>query len=184
MNEFARFLDFANASHLSLSALNALLEGLIGDKEPAELQSEADLLNYAYHVAGTVGVLMCSVLGCYDEDAYAHAIDLGIAMQLTNIARDVAEDARMGGVISQLTGVNLSAAEICKAAADDTETEISHLVQLSLYRLLRLADKYYDSGFHGLPYLPPGANSYCGSGSSLSEYCHSMQLKFSYNGYP
>ena len=96
MDEFARFLDFANSNHLSLSALNALLEGLIGDKEPAELQSEADLLYYAYRVAGTVGVLMCSVLGCYDEDAYAHAIDLGIGMQLTNISRDVQEDAGMG----------------------------------------------------------------------------------------
>ena len=116
-------------------------------------------------------MLMCSVLGCYDEDAYAHAIDLGIAMQLTNIARDVAEDARMGRrYIPADWCANLSVAEICKAAADDTETEISHLVQLSLYRLLRLADKYYDSGSWVALSSPPGANSYCGSGSSLSEY--------------
>ena len=179
MDEFARFLDFANANHLSLSAFNALLEGLIGDKEPAELQSEADLLNYAYRVAGTVGVLMCSVLGCYDEDAYAHAIDLGIAMQLTNIARDVAEDARMGRrYIPADWCANLSAAEICKAAADDTETEISHLVQLSLYRLLRLADKYYDSGFHGLPYLPPRARTAIAvAGRAYQSIGHSMRHK-------
>lgn len=179
MDEFSRFLDFANNNQLSLPALNELLVGLVGDREPAELQSEADLLCYAYRVAGTVGVLMSSVLGCHDEDAFAHAIDLGIAMQLTNIARDVAEDARMGRrYIPADWCADLSAAEICKAAADDTETEISHLVQLSLYRLLRLADKYYASGFQGLPYLPTRARTAIAvAGRAYQAIGHGMRHK-------
>ena len=183
MDEFARFLDFANINHLSLPALNELLEGLISDREPAELQSEADLLRYAYRVAGTVGVLMSSVLACYDEDAYAHAIDLGIAMQLTNIARDIAEDARMGRrYIPADWCADLSAAEICRAAADDSETEISHLVQLSLYRLLRLADKYYVSGFQGLPYLPARARTAIAvAGRAYQAIGHRMRSKNFYN---
>ena len=60
------------------------------------LGRERDLLRYAYRVAGTVGLLMCDVLNCHSREAKGHAVDLGIAMQLTNISRDVLEDARMG----------------------------------------------------------------------------------------
>ena len=65
-------------------------------KAPFSLGRERDLLRYAYRVAGTVGLLMCDVLNCHTREAKGHAVDLGIAMQLTNISRDVLEDARMG----------------------------------------------------------------------------------------
>ena len=51
---------------------------------------------YAYRVAGTVGLFMAQILGAESEKAKYHAVDLGIAMQLTNVCRDVLEDARMG----------------------------------------------------------------------------------------
>jgi phytoene synthase len=53
-----------------------------------------ELRRYCYHVAGTVGLMVAPILGCQDEAALPHAVDLGIAMQLTNILRDVGEDAR------------------------------------------------------------------------------------------
>ena len=52
-----------------------------------------ELLLYCYRVAGTVGLMMSHVMGLRDQSALRHAADLGIAMQLTNIARDITEDA-------------------------------------------------------------------------------------------
>ena len=66
------------------------------DQEPEVLiRDEAELVQYGYKVAGTVGLLMCCVLNTNDPRAKPHAVDLGIGMQLTNIARDVVVDAKI-----------------------------------------------------------------------------------------
>jgi len=78
--------------------MQALIEGVQSDLRHRQVRDEAELLSYAYQVAGTVGVMMCRVLDVSTPRAWPFAIDLGIAMQLTNIARDVGEDARMGRV--------------------------------------------------------------------------------------
>ncbi|WP_396625266.1 phytoene/squalene synthase family protein [Luteitalea sp.] len=72
-----------------------LVAGVTSDLEAVRMIDEAALIRYAYRVAGTVGLMMCAVLDVHDPRAHPFAIDLGIAMQLTNIARDVGEDARM-----------------------------------------------------------------------------------------
>lgn len=77
---------------LPLPAALALLEGMRSDLTPAAGFDEADLLRYCFRVAGAVGVLMCPILGLQDRRHLPHAAALGIGMQLTNIARDVAED--------------------------------------------------------------------------------------------
>jgi phytoene synthase len=77
---------------LSIGAAQALLEGMEFDLSPVHTLSEADLLRYCFRVAGAVGVLMCPILGLHDRRFLPHAAALGIGMQLTNIARDVAED--------------------------------------------------------------------------------------------
>ena len=59
------------------------------DTEEVKIKSEAELLRYCYQVAGTVGLLMCDLFEVKDPVARHHAIDLGVAMQLTNIYRDV-----------------------------------------------------------------------------------------------
>ena len=79
---------------LSIAAAVALLEGMRSDLTPAAGFREADLLRYAFRVAGAVGVLMCPILGLEDRRYLPHAAALGMGMQLTNIARDVAEDWR------------------------------------------------------------------------------------------
>ena len=66
------------------------------DAETVRVADEAELLRYCYRAAGTVGLMMCRVLDAPEPAAAAHAVDLGIAMQLTNLCRDVADDARMG----------------------------------------------------------------------------------------
>lgn len=73
-----------------------LFEGLEMDLAPARFPTWDALERYCYHVAGTVGLIVAPILGCRDEGALPHAVQLGNAMQLTNILRDVAEDAAMG----------------------------------------------------------------------------------------
>jgi phytoene synthase len=74
----------------------ALLEGLAWDAEGRTYETLGDLLDYAARVAGSVGVMMALIMGARSPEALARACDLGIAMQLTNIARDVGEDAKLG----------------------------------------------------------------------------------------
>ncbi|MFM8415394.1 MAG: phytoene/squalene synthase family protein [Planctomycetota bacterium] len=81
---------------LPLGAALALLEGMRSDLTPAAGFHEADLLRYCFRVAGAVGVLLCPILGLEDRRHLPHAAALGMGMQLTNIARDVAEDWRRG----------------------------------------------------------------------------------------
>jgi len=91
----SRWLEELVGRHdLPLEAAAALLEGMRSDLTPAAGFHEADLLRYCFRVAGAVGVLLCPILGLEDRRHLPHAAALGMGMQLTNIARDVAEDWR------------------------------------------------------------------------------------------
>ncbi len=76
--------------------LDALLEGFAWDAQKREYHEFAEVIDYSVRVAGTVGVMMAVLMGTRSKNMLARASDLGIAMQLTNIARDVGEDARAG----------------------------------------------------------------------------------------
>ena len=126
-----------------------LLLGVRSDTQPVAVSDEKELLQYCYRVAGTVGLMMCNVLKVKDPRALAHAIDLGIAMQLTNIARDVSDDAKIGRRYLPATWV-----KSCKPAEIlSPSKEQIILIQNAVERLLLLAEKYYASGFIGLPFL-------------------------------
>jgi len=75
-----------------------LAVGVAGDAGPVDLQTWKELDLYCYRVAGTVGLMMMRVFGSEKEEAEPRAVDLGRGMQLTNILRDVAEDARAGRI--------------------------------------------------------------------------------------
>lgn len=75
-----------------------LIDGIRSDLQPEPFATWEDLRGYCYRVAGTVGLLTAPVLGCTQSSALPRAVDLGIAMQLTNILRDVGEDAAQGRV--------------------------------------------------------------------------------------
>lgn len=75
-----------------------LVDGVGTDLHEVLLTNDRGLLRYCYGVASTVGLMMCGVLGVRERAAHAFAVDLGVAMQLTNICRDVAADAAMGRV--------------------------------------------------------------------------------------
>ena len=151
------FIPFMRHVQLPAAPLHHLIDGLLFDQGKVALADQDALILYSYQVAGTVGLMMCPVLDCHDENASAFAIDMGIAMQLTNIARDVLEDAEMGRRYLPATLVDgLSADEIADAAATHHHHHIA-IVQKAVGQILDLADCYYQSGFAGLPYLPKQA---------------------------
>ena len=144
------FAPLMEDQEFPLPVLIALIDGLLDDqREEVIISSESELLRYAYRVAGTVGLLMCHVLDCHDPDAKAHAIDLGIAMQLTNIARDVLEDAQMGRRYLPTTWTgNLSPQDIVEAA-NNPQSENCQTITMAVKRLLELAEEFYQSGYKG-----------------------------------
>ena len=121
-----------------------LIEGMEMDGSGFRPRDEAELRRYCYHVAGTVGLMMTQLMGTRDPAARKHAVALGTAMQLTNIARDVREDSLRGR--SYLPGIDdpLSAGE---EIADDP-------VRLSVERILKLAEQQYAIAAAGMDYLP------------------------------
>ncbi|MCC6705820.1 MAG: phytoene/squalene synthase family protein [Thermomicrobiales bacterium] len=95
----ARAFARARAAYgIPLEPALALIEGVRGDLSPESFFGWPELRRYCHKVAGTVGLLTAPVLGCRDPRALPRADELGIAMQLTNIVRDVAEDAAAGRV--------------------------------------------------------------------------------------
>ena len=82
-----------NSENISKKIVIDLFDGVETDlEEKVEINSKKDLLVYSYRVAGTVGLMMSKILKVNNRESLRGAIDLGIAMQLTNIARDVCED--------------------------------------------------------------------------------------------
>jgi phytoene synthase len=126
-----------------------LIEGMAMDVRGTRYATLRELLLYCYRVAGTVGLMMSHVMGLRDESALKHAADLGIAMQLTNIARDIIEDAGMGRIYLPLTWLSEAGIEPTEIAAAHNREKLALLTR----RLLREADAYYRSGDAGLWHL-------------------------------
>ncbi|HSF59620.1 MAG TPA: phytoene/squalene synthase family protein, partial [Candidatus Binatia bacterium] len=126
-----------------------LIEGMAMDVRGTRYATLKELLLYCYRVAGTVGLMMSHVMGLRDEKALKHAADLGIAMQLTNIARDITEDAAMGRIYLPLSWLQEAGIDPEEIAAPEHREKLAMLT----LRLLREADRYYHSGDAGLWYL-------------------------------
>ena len=110
--------------------LNDLIEGIESDlKKEVNFITIKELLVYSYRVAGTVGLMMAKILDVKDSRALLGAIDLGIAMQLTNIARDVIEDQKIGRKYIEGDFKNILAT-------------------------LQLADTFYESSFSSIKKIP------------------------------
>ena len=147
------FIELKNQCGMQSRVVNELIRGIESDLGTVLIETESELLRYCYRVAGTVGLLMCDVLHVYDTRARAHAIDLGIAMQLTNIARDVKEDSELGRCyIPALWFGELKPTSVKKQSPLQTSS-----IKKAAKRLLRLADSYYESGKLGIRFLPPRA---------------------------
>ena len=132
-----------------------LIQGVESDLDEVRVADMTELLHYCYRVAGTVGQMMTAALDVTAAEALPHAIHLGIAMQLTNICRDVREDALRNRRYLPATPVGA-----LEPAALVAPTGAARATATSAVRtLLDLAETYYASGERGLHHLPAGARA-------------------------
>ena len=116
--------------NISLKIVHDLFIGINSDiKESVKLNTKKDLLIYSYRVAGTVGLMMAKILEVKKKNSLRSAIDLGIAMQLTNISRDVTEDLNNG-----------------RSYIDESFEEIKSTI--------KLADNFYENSFYSIKEIP------------------------------
>jgi phytoene synthase len=127
-----------------------LIEGMAMDVRGERYRTFADLLLYCYRVAGTVGLMMAHVMGLRDEHALEHAADLGIAMQLTNIARDIVEDAEMGRIYVPLAWLREAGLAPQEIGWPHHRQKLAGVAR----RLVGAAACYYRAGDAGLWHLP------------------------------
>lgn len=130
-----------------------LLDGVEMDLSGAAFATFEELRLYCYRVAGTVGLLMAPVLGYGDEAALSAAVDLGIAMQLTNILRDLAEDAARGRLYlptDELAAFGYTRAELEQGRITPAFAELMR------FQIAR-AEEYYQRGLRGVRLLDADA---------------------------
>ncbi len=139
------------AYSIPLEIPNGLLEGFAWDSARRRYETLEDLEHYAMRVAGTVGLMMSLVMGARSPRALARAADLGIAMQLSNIARDVGEDARAGRLylpLQWLAEEGVDAAQFLASPA--CEPALRRVVA----RILARASLLYERAALGVAELP------------------------------
>jgi 15-cis-phytoene synthase len=142
----------ARAQHgVPVAPAQDLITGVRMDLGPCRFATWDDLRHYCYHVAGTVGLMVAPILGCEDEAALPYAVDLGIAMQLTNILRDVGEDARRGRLYLPLDEL---AAFSCDPEAILCGRPRGRFRELLAFQVARARNLYVQAR-HGIPALSP-----------------------------
>ena len=151
-NESSEINIFFKKNNINLGILKDLIDGLISDQQNVRVTDEKELIDYSYKVAGTVGLMMLPIINTKDAEARKHAIDLGIAMQLTNIARDVYEDAKMNRLYLPKEWLGqVSTSDLTDNKLDDQKKK---LIELSIKNLIELSDKFYANGFSGMKFIP------------------------------
>ena len=122
--------DLIEEYEISKKIVDDLFDGIESDlKSKVEINSKKNLLVYSYRVAGTVGLMMAKILDVKDINSLKSAIDLGIAMQLTNISRDIIEDSK------------------------NNRFYISHSFE-SIKETLEISDLFYESSFASIKKIP------------------------------
>jgi len=147
---FAAFQEVALGHNIPLQLAYDHLDGFAMDVRETHYQTFDDTLQYCYRVAGVVGLMMARVMGVRDDAVLDRACDLGLAFQLTNIARDIVEDARVGRCYlpaQWLAEENIPPEAI---AAPQMRQPLAGLAR----RLVAEAEAYYASARAGLAGLP------------------------------
>ena len=132
---------------LDVAHLQAIVDGMEMDLDQTRYLDFIALQRYCWHVAGVVGILSASIFGATDAQTLQYAEKLGLAFQLTNIIRDVGEDARKGRIylpMSDLQQFGVTAADILHARHSE---KFERLLQFQAQR----AQQYYDQAFALLP---------------------------------
>ena len=127
-----------------------LLRGFKMDAEGVRIANAASLFDYCYCVAGTVGLMMCHVMRVNSQQALQNAVDLGRAMQLTNISRDIKEDFQNNRVYLPESWLSESGLSRSDFFTLEHRTALKAVVE----KMMAEAERMYQSGLAGLKYLP------------------------------
>ncbi|MEP7049618.1 MAG: phytoene/squalene synthase family protein [Pseudomonadota bacterium] len=153
--ELSLFQRVAGKYGIPCSYPEELLAGMAMDADGVVYDELEQLLLYCFRVAGTVGLMMCHVLGVRDPAALRHAAHLGMAMQLTNICRDVQEDWQRGRLYLPSSLLSQAGApELRERLGEPLPPDAREPVAEVVRGLLRYADALYDSGEAGVRFLP------------------------------
>ena len=148
---FLALADVADRYDIPEEYFKQVIYGVESDLTKVRYQNFEELRSYCYQVASVVGLICLQIFGYKDDSAREYAVDLGLAMQLTNIARDVREDLGLGRIY-------LPQDEIAQFGYSEEALEAS-IVNEPFINLMRFqaqrARSYFDSGFKLLPYLSP-----------------------------
>jgi phytoene synthase len=163
--EAAVLADLDARHGLPRAALRAFLQGMRDDLQPPRIVTEADLDLYCYRVAGAVGELMTAILGVTRDDAWGAARALGLAMQRTNVLRDVDEDLANGRVY-------LASETLARFGVDDLRSAD----RSALYRdQIARADALYDQGLAGVDALVHGGRAIAAAGRMYREILRQIE---------
>jgi phytoene synthase len=128
--------------------ISNLMEGINSDKNFKRFKDNSELLRYCYKVAGVVGLMMIKALDIKQSEAKYFAIDLGMAMQLTNISRDIMQDYKKNRIyIPENTGINK---DIISDMTSENEIKLKKVVN----QIILKSEIYYKSSLNGLRYIP------------------------------
>ena len=159
--EVAAYLDVSNRLGIPAHAADSLMAGVLSDIGSVRVRTDQELAVYCYRVAGVVGLMMCPVLGVKDTSAHARAVDLGMAMQLTNICRDVVEDAKRDRVYlptERLSRHLITPDQLVTYLSSDDPTfspaQIHEATLKTVNELLELAEQCYSRSLYGMGYIP------------------------------
>jgi phytoene synthase len=145
------FADVVRRHGIPRELPEALLDGFAWDNDARRYETLSELVDYAARVAGTVGAMMTLIMGCRGEATLARATELGVAMQLTNIARDIGEDARAGRLYLPLSWLR---AEGIDPDAWLAAPRFEPGIRRAVARLLAVADDLYGRAEAGVADLP------------------------------
>jgi len=149
------FGEVLRARQIPVRYPRELLDGMAMDAQGVEYHELDQLLEYCYRVASTVGLMMCHVLGASHAAALRPAAHLGLAMQLTNICRDVAEDWQNGRLYLPADLLRRHGVHSLRPQGGPFPAAAIEGCRGALRELLELADRYYASSDAGSVYLSP-----------------------------
>jgi phytoene synthase len=147
---FAAFQEVALGHAIAPRFALDHLAGFAMDVAGQRYETIEDTLRYCYHVAGVVGLMMASIMGVREPSVLDRACDLGLAFQLTNIARDIVEDARIGRVYVPAQWLREAGIPLDEVALPRHRAALAGVAA----RLVDHAEAYYDSAADGIVDLP------------------------------
>ena len=145
------FLDISRKYNINTKIPLTLIEGVILDLKTVNLKKISELIDYSFKVAGTVGLMMCSIMRVKNKNQQKHAIELGIAMQLTNISRDVIEDLNNNRIYLPVSERSFNFLSFSELQNNQLKKE---KLSRDIIKLLDYSDTLYKYSHYGIFNLP------------------------------